>query len=111
MYLSASADYDSHYIKRIAEAVLHGSADLVISRAASAKEESPHQGHPALLPLKFPLERIAHRSGLIPGRIIREEISGQGLQLELQSSLAVGYIGGPAEANIFTRRFGGEVRL
>ncbi len=112
VYLSASGDYDSHYIKRIAEAVLHGSADLVVSRAASAMEEpASHQGLTPLLPMELPLERIAHRSGIVPGRITRQKVSGHGLQLEPKLSLAIGYIGGPPEANILTRRSGGEVRL
>ncbi|CQR58096.1 glycosyltransferase family protein [Paenibacillus riograndensis] len=112
VYLSASADYDSHYVKRIAEAVLHGSADLVVSRADSAIEEPASvQSLPLLIPVKLPLERIAHRSGSVPGRITRQKVSGHGLQLEPQPSLAIGYIGGPPEANILTRCSGGEVRL
>ncbi|MBW4085580.1 hypothetical protein [Paenibacillus sp. S150] len=109
VYLSASADYDSHYVERIAEAVRRGSADLVVSgSAAAAAEPAAHRALPGLFPVQLPLERIAHRSGVVPGRITKRQMYSRSLQLEPEPSLAIGYIGGPAGPNARTQASDGE---
>ncbi|OKP70614.1 hypothetical protein A3842_24555 [Paenibacillus sp. P3E] len=111
VYLSASADYDTHYVERIAGAVRHGSADLVVSRTGSAMEETAtDHGWPGPTAKKLPLERIAHRSGIVPGRITRGE-PPYSLLLAPGPSLAIGYIGGPPELNASNMQAGGEVCL
>lgn len=97
VYLSASASYDSEYVTRIVKALQHSSASLIVSAAPGLAESelpgNPERGAAAVLPL----ERTAHRGGIMPGRIIKREFSRRSLLLCPEPELAVGYIaGGPA---------------
>ncbi|MNB88887.1 hypothetical protein D3C75_359070 [compost metagenome] len=97
VYLSASVSYDSEYVTRIVKALQHSSAALIVSAAPGLAESElpsyPERGAAAVLPL----ERTAHRGGIMPGRIVKRESSRRSLLLCPGPELAVGYIaGGPA---------------
>lgn len=90
VYLSASAEYDSRYVERLAQAVRHSSVDIISSQedimqaplAAGCRQ-----------PPVLRLEYIAHRGGIAPGRMIRE-LSGSRLLLYPAQSFTIGYIAG-----------------
>ncbi len=89
MYLSATTKYDTSYVERVVEAMVHGSADLILSVASHLDEA----GTPPLSDSKvtvLPLDRVAYRGGTVPGVISRK---GSALHLMPESSLALGYIG------------------
>lgn len=89
IYLSASAKYDNRYVERIVKAMINGSADLVVSLPASLNETEVHL-HSGNWPAVLPLERVAHKGGILPGDILRRESV---LQLHPEASLILGYIG------------------
>ncbi|OMF84395.1 hypothetical protein [Paenibacillus sp. FSL R7-0273] len=96
VYLSASASYDSEYVTRIVMALQHSSAALIVSAAPGLAEselpDNPERGAAVVLPL----ERTAHRGGIMPGRLVKRESSRRSLLLCPGPELAVGYIAGAA---------------
>ncbi|KAI7261473.1 hypothetical protein KC345_g9736 [Hortaea werneckii] len=92
IYLSASAAYDSRYVETLVEILQHSRADIVVSSDFIAEDYgqgSKADGSPPALPL----ERIAHRSGISPGRITKREGFLRSLELVPDPALSVGYAG------------------
>ncbi|AIQ60761.1 hypothetical protein [Paenibacillus borealis] len=92
VYLSASAAYDSRYIEKLVEILQHSRADIVVSSDFAADEpgQRPETGGITQL---LPLERIAHRSGITPGKLMKREGFLRSLALIPDPDLSVGYAG------------------
>lgn len=94
VYLSASVEYDGRYIERAVQAVRYGSADMVVSLPSDNEEwdvqSSLLKGSQGALPL----ERIAHRHGVAPGRIAGRQPGRRSLLLYPAEALSIGYIAG-----------------
>lgn len=93
VYLSASSKYDKRYVERIVTAMIKGSADLVVSVSASLNETRPDLLS-GCWPTALPLERVAHKGGITPGEIFREESI---VQLRPEALLTLGFIGEAGE--------------
>lgn len=92
VYLSASASYDNRYVERLVRVFQHSRADLMVSSDDSAAESGlsrTGEGTPQVLPL----ERIAHRSGRAPGKIVKREGHLRSLELVPDPGLSVDYAG------------------
>lgn len=93
VYLSASAAYDSRYVGKLVEVLQHSRADIVVSADFAAEESGLQHSRAGGTPPVLPLERIAHRSGIVPGRISRREDGLRSLELIPDPELSVGYVG------------------
>ncbi|KHL92600.1 hypothetical protein QW71_28075 [Paenibacillus sp. IHB B 3415] len=92
VYLSASAAYDGRYIEKLVEVLQHSRADIVVSADYAAEDPGQRPGAGGTTQ-HLPLERIAHRSGITPGRIMKREGFFRSLALIPDPDLSVGYAG------------------
>lgn len=90
VYLSASAEYDSRYIERMAQALRHGAVDMISSGEAAL--QAPLAAGSRQPPV-LRLECVAHRGGINPGRIARD-VSGRSLLLYPAEACTIGYVAG-----------------
>jgi hypothetical protein len=95
MYMSASVMYDRRYVDQAVKVMTEGSVDLIVSLTAAGLDEAEGNLYgvnkePAVLPL----ERIAFKSEIIPGKIVskRSASTSHQLQLHPEVSLSIGYI-------------------
>ncbi|OMF88506.1 hypothetical protein [Paenibacillus sp. FSL R7-0337] len=92
VYLSACASYDNRYVERMVRVLRYSRADLIVSSDDHAAESGlprTSEGIPQVLPL----ERIAHRSGRTPGRIVKREGHLRSLELVPDPELSIDYAG------------------
>ncbi|MEK5181817.1 hypothetical protein [Paenibacillus odorifer] len=97
VYLSDSIRYEKYYVERVVKAITQGSADLIVSLSTDMDEEVGHllKGDPS--GIVFPLERVAHKGGNVPGVITCKASTSHQLQLHPEASLTIGYVGDLSE--------------